>query len=210
MLSTLTCKIMASDSPANLSTWATGMDISPMFVSAVLIDADGITTTYQDDLVVRKRATILPSGNVGAVFTGLKFLSATPGVRLNFTVTFPGAFDFYKQLQTGDTPNPPWRRAGGGRPELPRIYNSSQLFWPIMGQSINAPTGYGRTIIPDLYQAFDETVVPVGSNTVNGLSCASVTNAARQQWCRDRGFTVSATAMTSKGVLITDPIAVAG
>ena len=170
---------------------------------------DGATTNYLDDTVIRQRAQLLPSGRIGAIFTGVRIMSASPAVRLNFTLTFPGGLEYYGIYQTGDKPNPAWYRAGGGWPELPRVFRNSSDVFPQYAYGLYTPFGAGDTTIPDLYRGYEETVVPLGTSTVNGLSCAAEPDAVRRQWCVESGFTVNGN-LASQGVLVTAPIAVSG
>jgi hypothetical protein len=187
----------------------TGINLSPLFHSTVVMAGPGVTTNYLDDHVVRIRASVLPSGRVGAIFRGIRLLNVTAAVRLNFTVTYPGGFEYFSSLQAGDMPQPPFRRAGGGFPELPRRYNSSFDLFQFQSVGLLSPLGIGNDAIPALYRGFDEVPRLLGAGTVGGLSCGMVPAGPRRQWCQASGFTLDLGSI-SPGVMITSPIAVTG
>jgi hypothetical protein len=101
-------------SPLSL-TEQVGVDETPLLSAGVVLDADGVTTTYQGDFAVRKRATLLPGGYYGAVFSGVRLLNVTGGVKLNFTMTYPGGKTYETAVLTRSTqPNQPFSRVGLG------------------------------------------------------------------------------------------------
>jgi atrial natriuretic peptide receptor A len=113
-------KIFADASPSgNVSKYA--MDLSPLFASQVLLGGDDVTTNYQDDLVIRKRSTKLPSGAYGAIFEGVTLHNVDSAVRLNFTMIYPGG-NFAEYEKVNAIPPPAFSRVGLGHTEFTRIW----------------------------------------------------------------------------------------
>ena len=116
-------KVFAGSAP-NATINQYGMDLSPLLGSAIVLDGDGVTMNHQDDLVIRKRSTKLPAGHYGAIFTGINLKNVTEGVRLNFTMIYPGALtDSYAQVNA--IPPPAFSRVGLGHLEFERIWEDS-------------------------------------------------------------------------------------
>ena len=113
-------KIFASTSP-NSTINQYGMDLSPLLESTVLMDGEGITLNHQDDLVIRKRSTKLAAGHYGAIFKGITLKNVSDGVRLNFTMVYPGLMtDSYAQVNA--VPPPAFSRVGLGHTEFTRLW----------------------------------------------------------------------------------------
>lgn len=194
-------KIFAMQTPQNLSR--SSVSLSPLLYSSVLLDGKDRRSNFLDDIVIRKRATLLPSGRVGAIFEEIKLLNVSSGVRLNFTVTYPGAADYLTQLQAGQNPPAAYARVFSF-PYLPRLFNTSSSM--IVGVSTQSPLGLSWDLISDLYAGINDTMVPADSSA-NNLTCALVTNANMQRWCRESGMT-ALLSDPGRGVTITSPIAV--
>lgn len=198
-------KLFAQKMPSAINS-SSGINVSPLFHSRVLLDGDGVAKNYMDDVVIRQRAQLLPSGRYGAIFSNVRLLNASGGVRLNFTLSYPGNFEFANILQTGDTPPPPFERVGVGYTTLPRLFNSSSLF---LGYDATQPPYIAVDTIPDLYRGYEERLVPVTDGAVNGLSCSLDPDPLRQGWCREAGVTLQpGPTPQTPGVTLTEPIVV--
>lgn len=198
-------KIFALQRPEVINSTA-GVDASPLFHSNVLLDGDGVVSNFMDDLVIRQRASLLPSGRYGAIFTNVRLLNISAGVRLNFTLSYPGDLDYFDILQSGDSPPPAFERAGVGYTTYQHIYNSSSQ---LLGNPSHGPPYFGDEVIPDLYRGYDERVVMLGANAApHNLSCALVSDPIRAAWCLQFGYTIEPSPLPTAGCFITAPIIV--
>lgn len=106
------------------------MDVSPLLYSLVDMAGDGVVETFHDDLAVRKKATLLPSGYYGAIFTNIRFKSAASNIRLNFTMTNIGGYDYHESVTTAETQRAAaFSRAGLGFHEFTPL--SAETLWTI-------------------------------------------------------------------------------
>ena len=96
----------------------------------MLMDGVDIQTTYLGDLAIRKRATLLPGGYYGAVFSGVKFLNVSAsGVRLNFTMSYPGGQTYREQLLSYSmSPPQPFSRVGLGYTDYTPLWENHSRF----------------------------------------------------------------------------------
>ncbi|EGD73331.1 serine/threonine protein kinase [Salpingoeca rosetta] len=209
-------KIVAADPPANISV--NGMNSARLLYSEVELHGPGVTTIFTDDLAVRKRASLLPSGYYGAVFEGIHFKKAVHNLRLNFTITHPGGEPYYLDLTTHDVQNPePYSRAGMGFPELPPLtqytlfksrppeeqsqYVTDEEFRPV------------RDLYPSVYEGYETHAMlfmrDIGTSEM-GLSCDLVEDERRRAWCLQSGYTLNVTGDTGPGVLVSAPFNVTG
>lgn len=191
--------------PPQVFNSSSGFNMSPLFRSNVLMTGDGARTNFMDDIVIRQRATLLPSGRYGAIFSNVKLLNTSSAVRFNFTLSYPGNFDFYNLYATGDTPPPPFERTGLGQFNTVPLTNSSAT---MTNRDVSSYPYIHLDTWTNSFRGYAESVALVRTgSTATGLSCSFETDAQRAAWCRQYGYTV-VPAASAPGCLITDPIAV--
>lgn len=148
-----------------------GLDVSPLFYSAVEMRGDGVTRTFRDDLAVRKRATLLDSGYYGVVFEGIHFKDVASNVRLNFTMTHIGGGDYYAKTQTASTLSAaPWSRAGLGFPDFTNM--SAATLWDIRPDHDLTNEWEFRPVdglYPSMYQGYEDNLISVGTASPTAL-----------------------------------------
>lgn len=206
-----------------------GMDNSPLLQSDILMSADNAQVTYLDDVAVRKRATLLPGGYYGAVFTGVRLLNVSSDVRLNFTMTYPGGADYYLLQSLGVSPPQPFSRVGLGYTDYDPIWENSSRFefleagiddvrpvppaatrtWKEIYEDELYSVGGTITALPDvtsqLYRGLGNTIVKADE-----ADCSTITDTRRYEWCVEAGYRTNINNDPGPGVLITSGIQVIG
>lgn len=210
-----------------------GVDVSRLLYSNITLNSLEATETYLGDIAIRKRATLLPGGYYGAVFEGVRLLNVTDGVRLNFTMSYPGGWE-YKELKHNFavTPPAPFSRVGLGYTDYEPIWenvsrvefleggadNSFLIFGPVVTQltaleiyedhlySVNGSI----TALPDVtvraYRGLGTAL-----RKASASDCAKVPgDMVRQEWCNTSGYISDVSADIGPGVLLTDLITVVG
>ena len=204
-----------------------GQDTSPLFVSEIMIDADGLQKTYLDDHAIRKRATLLPGGYYGAVFTGVRFLNISDGVRLNFTMSYPGGAAYNALLAKDMVPNQPFSRVGLGYTDYVPLWENSTRYgfleagtteaisplngrtWADIWENDLYGGGVNSTItaLPDvttrLYRGYGDSMVRATSS-----DCTAVADAWRRAWCLVSGYRADISKDVGPGLFLTPAIEV--
>ena len=203
-------KVFAGAPPANMSI--DGMDLSPIFSSNIELTQPSANMTYMDDIAVRKRAILLPGGYYGAVFDNMALRDVSPGVLLNFTMSYPGGEQYYEDVTIyGSTPPTPYSRAGIAWPELPHLLTGKQAtFWPVIGNVPPTDIVLGDTITTQIYEGIQSQVLWARDQPVNQTMCEGVSDAGRKAWCLQSGYTLIVAGDHSPGMTLTNPIAVVG
>ena len=206
-------KVFAFSPPFNFST--VGMDLSPLMSSNVLMTGVNATKTYIDDIAIRSPAALLPSGYYGAVFKQIKLLNtSTPaGVKLNFTLSYPGGQQYDTDLALKMmTPPIPYTRAGLGFPEYTPVWTGKQsTFWPnVLQPATNIVLG--TNITSQLYVGLAPSVIWARSQNASAPTsmCAPVKDPQRKQWCIQSGHTYSTSTPDGPCTALTSPIIVMG
>lgn len=208
-----------------------GVDLDPLLYSSMLMDGVGIQTTYLGDLAIRKRATLLPGGYYGAIFSGIKFLNVSAhGVRLNFTMSYPGGQTYREQLLSYSmSPPQPFSRVGLGYTDYTPLWENHSRFDFLESGIDNeflVPSGDSRsgtaytiweaglyasngsiTALPNVttrvYRGLGDVV-----SKANASDCAVVLGTERRAWCTSSGYKTSMSGDPGPGLLLTAPVIV--
>ena len=203
-------KIFAHQEPKNIST--SGMDLSPLLMSLVSMGGQGLAKTYEDDSAIRIRASLLPSGYIGAVFSGIFFHNVTEEVRLNFTMTYPGGYEYYDDVFLNDVVLPsPFSRVGAGFTHFDPIWRGNESsFYTFNGNAAQPDLLLGDTVIQDLYSPLNDSIVNVGQDPSLSVLCDTILDPRRRQWCLLDGFIAAPGSPAGAGVVLSSPINVIG
>lgn len=170
-------KLIASAPPSS-NTSIEGLNTSPLFYSAVTMGGDGVVRTATDDLAVRMRARLLPSGFYGAIFENIHFKHVANNLRLNATMTHIGGADYYEDTASnGILRAAPFSRAGLGFPDFTPM--SVETLWTIRpNHALTNPWEFRPVdgLYPSMYQGYENnSLIMVGeagpSELPFGVSC---------------------------------------
>lgn len=131
---------------------------------------DGVVRTATDDMAVRKRASLLPSGFYGAVFEGIHFKHVANNLRLNVTMSHIGGLDYYEDTATnGIARAEPFSRAGMGFPEFEPI-TAAELWTLRPDHALTSPWEFVPVngLYPSMYQGYEDHALQMVGNSPAG------------------------------------------